>query len=53
MQEEGSFGLLTVHWLDRRAGLRATTVEDPVHRKFNDMKDFIVHASCWIRILEH
>ena len=48
MQEGGSIGLPAVHWLDQHAGLTATTIWDPLHRKFN-----VVHASCWICILEH
>ena len=28
-------------------------MEDPLHRKFNDMKDDIVHTGWWIRILGH
>ena len=53
MQDKGSIGLFAAHWLDQYARLRTTTMEEPMHLKFNDMKDAIMHAGCWICILEH
>ena len=48
MHDEGSIGLFAAHWFGQCAGLRTMTMEDPLRRKFNDMKDAIVHAGCWI-----
>ena len=53
VQDAGSGGLLAAHWLHQHAGLRTTTMEDPLHLNFNDVKDAIVRAGCWICIVEH
>lgn len=50
-QDEGSIGLPASFLLDQLA--RSTTVEDPWHRCFNDLKDSVASSGARLVVLEH